>query len=131
VRGYDARGFIQVTIRDIEMTGSVIDAVVQAGANQLGSLDFRASEQRAARDSALTLAMAAARQDALVLARAVGGELGDLREVTTTQRPFMGGAVALDEIAVESMTQRLAVPITPQQVRVSVFVITRWVLLHN
>lgn len=130
VRGYDARGFIQVTIRDLEVTGQIIDAVVAAGANQVGSLDFRASEQRAARDSALTLAVAAARHDAEVLARAVGGELGNLVEVITTQRAVVGGAVAMDEFA-GVMAQRVAVPVTPQQVRVTVFVTTRWALARN
>lgn len=132
VTGYDARGSVRVTIRDLEMTGRVIDAVVGAGANQLGALNFLLDNERAARDSALTLALGAARHDAEVLARAAGSRLGSLLEVITSQRPVFGGGVALDEVVVTAgLRQRQSLPVTPRLVTVSVSVSTRWTLQGN
>lgn len=132
IRGYDARGGLEVTIRDIESTGTVIDAVVAAGANQLGSLQFRLENQRSARDSALTLAVAAARRDAEVLARAADGRLGHLLELGTGPDGVVGGGFSLEQAPVASFrSQGAAVPVTPGAVTISVAVSAKWEFLRN
>lgn len=131
VAGYDAAGSVEVTIRDLAMTGRVIDAVVGAGGNQIGAPSFRVADQRAARDSAIALAVAAARHDAEVLARAAGGRVGELVELSTGPRSPLG-AVRLDEMVVSGRAAQFnALPVTPRAVTVMVSVTATWLFHRN
>jgi uncharacterized protein YggE len=86
VTGYRAHNTVQVEIRNIESVGKVIDAVLAAGATNLGSLSLFASNTDPARREALQKAVAKARSDAEAVATAAGGSLGAVMEMTT--EPF-------------------------------------------
>ena len=73
--GYSAIAMLSVCVRSIDMAGSVIDAAMQAGANQLSGVDFMSSDQTDARDQALTLAVQDGMRKAGVIAAAAGMQL--------------------------------------------------------
>ncbi len=124
VNGYIARNTIRVDIRKIDEVGHIIDAALAGGATSIGSLQFSASNVDSARREAFTRATAQARGDAEALARAAGGTLGPLLELTSSGdngfRPVAYARVAAAG-AVAAPTPIDAGPIT-----VTVNVTTRW-----
>jgi len=74
--GYEAQNTIKVELKVIADVGKVIDAALGAGADNISSLQFTASNVDSARREALTRATAQARGDAEAMAKAVGGSLG-------------------------------------------------------
>ncbi|MGD8817150.1 MAG: SIMPL domain-containing protein [Acidobacteriota bacterium] len=81
--GYVAVNTITVRIDDIDDVGEVIDRVIGAGANRIPSVSFVADDIEDARHKALEQAIRQARDDAEVMARSAGGELGELIELST------------------------------------------------
>jgi len=73
--GYEANASLAILVRDIDQAGAVIDAAMQAGANQLNGIEFLSSDQTAARDEALTLAVQDGARKAGVIASAAGVQL--------------------------------------------------------
>lgn len=73
--GYNAVVMLGVCVRDLDKAGAVIDAAMKAGANELSSLNFMSSDQREARDQALTIAVQDGMRKAKVIAAAAGIEL--------------------------------------------------------
>lgn len=70
--GYQASNSVLVRLRDLPRAGDVIDALVTAGANQIGGPTFRISDEDRALDTARTAAVAKARARAELYARAAG-----------------------------------------------------------
>jgi uncharacterized protein len=120
---YLVSNMVTVDVRRMDLVGPVIDAALGAGANQINSLNFGLATPDSARRAALALAVAKARADAEVMARAAGGSLGSLIELHAGEmfspppRPMMMEArgVASD-----------AVPIEPGQETVRASVSARW-----
>lgn len=73
--GYSALAMLSVCVRDLDKAGTVIDAAMQAGANQLGGVEFMSADQTGARDQALTLAVQDGMRKAKVIAAAAGIQL--------------------------------------------------------
>lgn len=71
-RGYQASNRVSVTLRDIDRTGEVLDALVAAGATDLGGPDWSIDDDTAARAQARRTAMETARAQALEYARLAG-----------------------------------------------------------
>lgn len=121
VNGYMARNTVRVDIRKIDDVGRIIDAALAGGATSIGSLQFTASNVDSARREALARATAQARGDAEALARAAGGTLGPLLELTgggnNGFRPAM--------MAVRGVSAG-PTPIDAGPVTVTVNVTTRW-----
>jgi uncharacterized protein len=121
--GYVVSNVVRVEVRRIDQVASVLDAALGKGANQINSLDFFASNSDSARQNALVHAITRARADAEVMARAAGGSLGPLVELSTSDvgpRPVYRMQVAADALAAQST------PIEPGQQRVQVSVNARW-----
>ena len=74
---YQARSIVRVSVRDAARAGQVADALVKSGANLLGGLSYRASDEAGARKSALEAAGKDARAKAESLAASAGKQLGD------------------------------------------------------
>ncbi|MFV2040894.1 MAG: SIMPL domain-containing protein [Candidatus Hydrothermarchaeales archaeon] len=74
--GYRAENRAIVTIRDVATTGEVIDAAVEAGANQLYGLSFTVSEEtgKALRTEVLQMAVSDAEEKAQAIADALGAD---------------------------------------------------------
>ena len=126
VTGYTVHNTVVVDVRQIEQVGRVIDASLGAGANMINSLDFYASNTEEARRAALAAAVAKARLDAEVIARAAGGTLGSLAEANV-------GAYMIpmrrENIAMMRGDVAMAAPPTPVEPGselLSVQVTTRW-----
>ncbi len=83
VTGYVATNTVRVEVKKVEQIGALIDAAIAKGANDVSSLDFHSSAPDSLRRAALADAYKQAYADAMVLAQAAGGQLGELMEVTT------------------------------------------------
>jgi hypothetical protein len=77
VTGYEVSNTITVVVRALDMMPSLLDAAVEAGANNVYSLNFQSSEQNAAYDQALRAAAQDALRKAALMAQAIGREAGD------------------------------------------------------
>lgn len=126
ITGYTVHNTVVVDVRQIEQVGRVIDASLGAGANVINSLDFYASNTEEARRVALAAAVAKARLDAEVIARAAGGTLGSLAQASV-------GAYMIpmrrENIAGGRADMAMAAPPTPVEPGselLTVHVTTRW-----
>ncbi len=82
ISAYRASNVVSVRLGDLTKIGPVIDAAVQAGANQVEGVDLRLEDDSSARQEALTRAVQEARQKAATMASALGVSLGPVLEAT-------------------------------------------------
>lgn len=122
ITGYVVSNIVRVELRRIDQVAAVLDAALAKGANQINSLDFFASNADSARHNALVQAIARARADAEVMARAAGGSLGDLLELSTSAE----GPRPVFRVQVNQSLAASATPIEPGQQRLQVSVSARW-----
>lgn len=85
-RGYQVSNRVSVIMRDIQQIGPVLDALVAAGATDLGGPNWSASDSSAARDQARIAAMASAQARAISYAQMAGYSGVRLLEVNETIR---------------------------------------------
>src|SRR5687767_6294639 len=121
---------ITVELKRIDQVGPVIDAVLAAGANQINSLNFGIQNPDSARRAALAQAVAKSRADAEVMARAAGGSLGPLIEMSAGESyiprppiPFAAEqrmAVAKADVPIEAGLETIVANVT-----------ARWQFLQN
>ena len=106
VAGYIASSMVTVLVRDLDRLGTILDEVVQDGANEMRGLEFDVADRAPHLDEARRLAVADARRKAEVLADAAGLSLG--RVVTLQEGGGGHGPQPMFDMArVESM----AVPV--------------------
>lgn len=124
VTGYVVTNSIRAEVRRLDDVGGVIDAALAKGANEIASLQFYSSKADSTRRVALAAAVADARSQAEVLARAAGGSLGPLLELSSAQEPIRPIQQPLMR-----MTAAMAVvrtPIEPGEQTVVATVTVRW-----
>ena len=80
--GYTAATTVEVRVRELDNLGSVLDAVVNEGANRLGGIRFDLADKVDAMADARRAAVADARARAALYAMAAGVVLGDLQSLT-------------------------------------------------
>ena len=125
VVGYVARNVVQADVRRIDQVGTLIDAALGAGANVVSSLRFYSSKADDSRRIALADAVAKARSDADAMARAAGGSLGMLLELSTAGSPRpMYEEVSFARAAANA--DSAPTPIDPGEQTITVFVSARW-----
>ncbi|OYX34945.1 MAG: hypothetical protein B7Y99_04805 [Caulobacterales bacterium 32-69-10] len=73
--GYQAANDVTITVRDLARLGTVVDAVVAAGANQINGIAFGLANPRAAEDAARRAAVQALSAKAALYAEATGTRL--------------------------------------------------------
>ena len=116
---------IRVRVREIATAGAIVESILDSGADRVEAVSFTVSDLDSARQSALTQAVEEARGDAQVMARAAGGELGPLIEVTT-----QGTAAPPRTIEYSNLVTAAGGPnppsITPGPSIVRVVVLARW-----
>jgi uncharacterized protein YggE len=78
ITGYQITNQVNVTIRDVEMVGEILNAAIDAGANNIYGITFYVDDTTAAASEARILAVEDARQKADELAAASGLSLGRL-----------------------------------------------------
>lgn len=81
ISGYRVQNTLRVTLPEVTSVGPVLDRAVEAGANRVASLQFDASDTRAAQTQALRQAVNQAREQAETIAAAMGVRLGMALEV--------------------------------------------------
>jgi uncharacterized protein YggE len=84
---YVVNNQVSVTVRDLDDLGAVLNAVVDAGANNLHGIDFDVSDREEALNQAMVLAVENAQSRAETLAGAAGASLGEALTIST----FTGG----------------------------------------
>lgn len=125
VVGYNVTNTLSVELKSLSMVGPVIDAAIGKGANMITSLQFYASNTEDARRRAITSAIQKARADADVAARAAGGSIGGLLEISIgayfpqPPQPLQIRARMAADAAQET-------PISPSDQTIAVDVSTRW-----
>lgn len=128
--GYTVTNTIVADVRDLKLLGKVLDASLANGANLISSLDFYASNTDAARRQAVSDAVAKARAEAEVAARAAGGQLGGLMSLNISgnsapppppPRPVLMAARAADA----------STPINPGEQSLVVTVYASWKFVQN
>jgi uncharacterized protein YggE len=98
ILNYTATNSVTARIRGIAKAGPVIDAAVQAGANQITGPSLTPTDQRLLSRRALNAAVADARARAQVIAGATRVSLGAVRSVSEdSNSPLPVGAFAADK----------------------------------
>lgn len=84
ITGYTASNVVRARITELAKVGPVIDAAMEAGANQIQSLAFSLRNEEKVRERALALAAERARGKARALAKALDVSLGAVQSVEET-----------------------------------------------
>lgn len=124
--GYTVTNSIVADVRDVAQIGKVLDAALAKGANMVSSLEFYSSNTDAARRQAVASAVAKARAEADVAARAAGGTLGSLMQLNISggaqypppPRPMM--------LNMAAKSAEGATPINPGEQTLTVSVTASW-----
>lgn len=74
---YHVRNVLRITVRDLNRAGEIVDAAARAGATIGPAFSFQASDEAAARRTALEAAAKDARAKAETIAGATGKQVGD------------------------------------------------------
>ncbi len=113
-RGYRVMNRVNIVLRDIQRTGEVLDALVAAGATDLGGIGWAVDDPSPAVEQARQAAFATARQRAQNYAQLSG--YSDIRlleiseNVTSRPMPMMRQMVATADVAEQST------PVRPGQI---------------
>jgi uncharacterized protein len=111
ITGFEVMNQVNVTIRDIDAVGDLLDAVVGAGANSIWGVQFFVDDPRPFATEARVAAVEDAREKARQLAEAAGMELGrvvSISEGYTAQPmplPAMGRGGGMAESSVDTPIQ--------------------------
>jgi uncharacterized protein YggE len=116
---------VTVDLKRIDLVGPVIDAALANGANQINSLSFGIVAADSARRSALANAVAKAKADAEVMARAAGGSLGPLIELVAGET-YMPPPRPMMAMARTMQSPGEGVPVEPGEEVVRAAVTARW-----
>lgn len=117
VVGYIASNDLSVRVRDLASLGTLMDAVVSDGANQMNGLRFDIATPRPLQDKARQAAVADARAKADLLAEAAGVTLGPVMTISEN-----GGFQQPMVMARGAMMESSSVPIAAGELDVSVTV---------
>ncbi len=125
VTGYTVSNTVRVDVRRLDQIGTVIDAALAKGANQIHGLDFYVFNADEPRRRALAQAIERARGDAEAMARAAGGSLGPLLELSTVFSPI---PIMRQELAMAGRRAQadVATPIQPGEETLRAVVTARW-----
>lgn len=126
VAGYQVSNTVRVVVRKIADVGKVLDAAIKAGANVAGGVRFELSDDKAARQEALTRAVADGKNKATILAKAAGVVRIELVSIvensSNVPRPY-DGVVALRSAEAASGA---ATPVAPGEQTVSATITLRY-----
>lgn len=127
VTGYVVTNTVRAETQRPEQVGAIVDAALGAGANMINGLSFYASSIDAPRRAAISEAVANARAEAEAMARAAGGSLGNLIELST-QGPIVPPRPMYDMSMMSRKAEAAAVPtpVNPGEQTINVYVNARW-----
>lgn len=117
---YSVDNTVNVTVRDLDKLGDLLDAAIQAGANSIYSIQFDVEDKTEATKQARAQAVEDAKLEAQELADAAGISLVQIEDINyfeSSPTPYFEGKGGGGGGAAES-----AVPIQPGQLAISVTV---------
>ena len=85
---------ISFTVHDLPRLDSLLESLIKAGGNRIDSIRYEVSDLRKYRDEARDLAVKAAREKAIALARALGQDVGKAYSIEEVAQPAYEYAVA-------------------------------------
>lgn len=88
VVGYTISEQVQVTVRDLDKTGDVVDAAMANGATDTSGIWFDVADPAKAMNEARAAAVEAARASAQAMATAAGVNLGGVASISESQASF-------------------------------------------
>jgi uncharacterized protein YggE len=96
--GYWATNSLNVTVKDVDQVGDILDAAIAAGANTIDGIRFDVNDNSALEDQALQAAVKNARAKADVVAAGLGLKVTGVQNVVVdsyTPVPYYAGAVMM------------------------------------
>jgi uncharacterized protein len=108
IRGYTVSNSVSVVVRDLASLGELLDAAVQAGANNVYGLSFSVAEPKVLGEQARANAIADAQARAAQMAQAAGLSVGEVLAISES----IGGPVPMP-FAEAAMSQKAGAPIEP------------------
>ena len=105
ISGYRVTNMVNITIRDIDKVGAVLQAATEAGANAVHGVYFGVADTAALETEARTAAITNARARAQSLAELAGVELGEvlmITEVIGSNYPMPMARADLNAVSAES-----------------------------
>ena len=122
VSGYRASNRVTVKLRDVTKVANIIDALVAAGANDIGGIHFAVSNTSKLLDDARPKAIADARRKAEIYAKAAGVTLGDPVSISE------GGAMPPMPMMRKASMDFAATPVAPGEEMLHINVIVSWAI---
>jgi uncharacterized protein YggE len=110
IAGYHVANSVIVKIRDLSQAGTLLDQVVQAGANSINGVSFSVDDPQALLNQAREQAMQSAKTQADVLAKAGGAAVGDVLVISEN---VGSQPVPMPMMAAPQAAQDKAVPMQP------------------
>ncbi len=112
---YVVNNTVQITVRDLEQVGEILDAVVSSGANTVAGIEFDITDRSAASENALKAAVADAQAQAEILADAAGVQLGSVQSISTLVTGGITPPFVRNEVVAFAAAD---VPISPGQMEI-------------
>lgn len=117
IEGYQVRNTVQVTVRDLNRLGALVDTLVRLGANQLYHVNFLIENDAALLDKARVAAVHEARRKAQLFSTAAGVQVGrvlSIHEAGSSQPPPipMRHTLMAESVPVAPGEQALTVQVT-------------------
>jgi uncharacterized protein YggE len=113
ITGYQASNTVLTTVNDLSLTGKVIDAANEAGANEITGISFSLRDDNAIRAQALAEAAVKARAAAEAIAKALNVHITSVLEADTTEAPIVRPMNKAFAMMSDSAAPRAPTPIEP------------------
>lgn len=129
--GYQAQNMLMIRLRDLGAVGATLDALVDAGVNQVNGPDFGLDNPESAQDEARVAAMKKARARAELYAAAAGLKVGRILTISEnagyapSPMPKMMARAAMD------MAESAPTPVAPGEVSINATVNVTFELVNG
>ena len=114
--GFQVDNTVSATVRDLDSIGKVLQATIEAGANNINGLNFTLDDPTALRDEARAEAIKDARRRADIMAEAAGIQVGKVISITETSYP--GPIIARADFSEDAIKSE--VPIEPGELELTI-----------
>ncbi len=120
--GYTVSNMVQVTVKNIDNVGNVIDAAGEAGSNSINGISFGLSEEKMAelKTSAYILALGDAQDKADLIADTLGLTISGVQSVTENSYVPVRSYMEYDGAGMDMVSSKAPTPIVSGDLSVSV-----------
>jgi uncharacterized protein YggE len=113
--GYQVTNYVNVSTKNLDGLGELLDSATQAGANRIDNLQFSHDQWHSYEQQALAQAVTDAQQTAEILAQAAKISLGEVLEI----QPQPTGVMPMNTFAMAKAESLASTPIAPGQLNVN------------